>query len=159
MKRPITQLTVEGFEQYPVWNISEDSRGEIIATPVRRIPVRSLEQRLVGCQVTLSNGQRHWAELSNIDLHHERANSHFLTLSIAKHGKWFHLARYFDADYAHHGPSALSAFLDLPVGEIFPISYDIAPYVVGAKIPTRGVIMETPAVRLSQDELIALSLE
>ncbi len=158
MMKPIANLTTEDLATHPVWNYLEDRRGNVVVSPVLRLPVPSLKGRLVGCQVTLSNGQRQWADLSNIDLHNEKATSHFLTLSITKNGKWFHLARYFDADYARRGPSALSAFLELPVQEIFPISYDISPFVRQAVIPTSGVIPAEPPVRLSEEELTRLSL-
>ncbi len=158
MKKLITQLMIEDFRLHPVWNYSEDKHGDVVASPVRRVPVDSLEGRLIGCQVTLAKGQKQWATLSNIDLHNEKATSHFLTLSLTREGNWFHLGRYFDVDYAQRGPRALSAFLQLPVQEVFPIAYDIGPFVVGATIPTAGVIAQEPVARLSEDELIAMSL-
>jgi hypothetical protein len=94
--------------------------------------------------VTLNNGQREWASLSNVDLRNEKVTSHFMTLSIIRDGKWFHLARYFDVDYTRRGSSVLSAFLGFPVQQIFPVRYDIGPYVIGARIPTVGLILEEP---------------
>jgi hypothetical protein len=80
-------------------------------------------------------------------------------MSVFHENIWFHLARYFDVDFAQRGPAALSSFLGFPEKEIFPILYDITPYVIRAKIPTTGFISENPEVRLSREELIALSLE
>jgi hypothetical protein len=154
----ITQLTIGDFRLYPVWNYSEDKLGYVVASPVLQLPVDSLEGRLIGCQVILSNGHKQWGNLSNIDLHNEKATSHFLTFSVTREKKWFHLARYFDVDYAQRGPRALSAFLQLPVEDIFPIAYDIGRFVTGSTIPTAGLISQEPQTRLSQDELIAMSL-
>jgi hypothetical protein len=158
MKKAITSLTEEDLARHPVWDYYEDDKGGIVASPVRRIPVDSLQSRLVGCQVTLSNGQKCWAELSNIELRNAKATSHFLVLSVVRGPKRFHLARYFDVDYLKRGPVALSQFLGLPVQEVFPIAYDIGPYVTGATIPTTGLIREQPDERLSQKDLMKLSL-
>ena len=159
MKKPIADLTTEDLRLNPIWRIREDKRGNIVVSPVVRIPVTSLRGCLIGCQVILNNGQKQWADLSNIDLRNEKATSQFLVLSVTRRGKWFTLARYFDVDYAERGPLALSNFLDLPIHNVFPIRYDISPYVIRAGIPTTGLILEVPTVKLSQDDLIALSLE
>ena len=159
MKKSITTLTEEDLARYPVWDYFEDGKGDVVASPVRRIPVGSLQNRFVGCQVTLRNGQKCWAELSNIEMKNARATSHFLVLSIVRGQQRFNLARYFDVDHVKRGSVALSQFLGLSVHEVFPISYDIGPYVTGAAIPTSGLIKEQPDERLSRDELMKLSLE
>lgn len=158
MEKRTTNLTVEDLALHPVWEYREDEGGEIVASPVPHIPVDSLRGRLIGCQVTLNNGQGRWAALSNIDLHNETSTSQFLTLSVMRGDKWFFLARYFDVDYGQRGPIALAAFLGLPLREVFPISYEITRFVVGATIPTAGLIREVPLARLTEDELIALSM-
>jgi len=159
MRKPITQLTVNDLQRHTVWAYSEDSLGNVVARPIKSIPVDCLEGRLIGCQVTLSNGQQQWASLSNISLANSTATEHFLTVSVLRASKWFHLARYFDVDYHQRGPLALAAFLDLQVAEVFPIRYDIGPFVVGARISTSGMIPKEPPNKLSMDELIALSLK
>src|SRR5437016_2287797 len=100
MKKAIADLTVEDLSRHPIWDYFEDRKGRIVVVPVRQTPVRSLRGRLLGCQVALGDGQKQWATLSNIHLKNQSATSQFLTLAITKNGKWFHLARYFDVDYA-----------------------------------------------------------
>lgn len=159
MQKSANELTVDDLSRFPVWDYFEDGAGKVVASPVAKIPVDSLQNRLLGCQVSLNNGLQVWAQLSNIDLKNQKATSQFLLLNIQAAGRWFCLARYFDVDYVRRGPTALAQFLGMPVEEVFPISYDIAPFVVGAQIMTAGQIPREPPVRLSQDELIALTLD
>lgn len=159
MQKPVNQLTVEDLSRCPVWDYFEDDAGKVIASPVVEMPVDALQNRLVGCLVSLNNGLQAWAQLSNIDLKNEKTTSQFLLLSVERAGKWFCLARYFDVDYARRGPTALAQFLGLSVHEVFPIAYDIGRFVVGARISTAGQIPQEAPVRLSQAELVALTLE
>jgi hypothetical protein len=159
VNKSIAKLTPEDFTKSPVWSFFEDNKGVIKATPVSRLPVRSLAGRLIGCQVQLANGRKVWAELSNIHLHNERSTSQFLTLSVFRDSERFNLARYFDVDYSRRGPNALANFLGLHATEVFPIKYEISKYVTGATIRTSGEILAEPTVRLSQEELLKLSLE
>ena len=159
MQKPVNQLTVEDLSRCPVWDYFEDGAGKVIASPVAEIPVDSLQSRLVGCKVSLNNGLEAWAQLSNVDLKSDKGTSQFLLLSIQRAGRWFCLARYFDVDYARRGPTALAQFLGLSVHEVFPVSYDIGRFVVGARISTAGQIPQESPLRLSQAELVALALE
>jgi len=62
--------------------------------------------------------------------------------SIEHAGKWFDLAR----------------FLGLAVDEIFPISFDLRPYVEGDPAVLQGSVLREPRERLSRDEIIAMAL-
>ena len=97
--------------------------------------------------------------LGNIDLDSARSTQHFLTLSVERGRRWFHLARYHDVDRAREGPLALAHFLELTPAEVFPISYDVSVHVVGDVNVTRGSILAEPVERLSSSELIALAVK
>jgi hypothetical protein len=158
MRKPVASLAETDLAQSPVWEYFEDEKGKVVAQPVSVIPVDSLQSRVVACKVRFRNGQEHWATISNIDLQNQRATSQFLLLSVVEEGQWFHLARYFDADYDERGPAGLARFLKLPVQEVFPISYDFGGLVACASIRTSGLIREEPDERLSRAELIRLSI-
>jgi hypothetical protein len=86
------------------------------------LPVSKVTGKIVGTPVLLASGREVWALIGNVDSTNPRLTEHFLTLSIEREGKWFHLARYHDCDYAERGPDALAQFLGVPVTDIFPIS-------------------------------------
>ena len=154
-------LTLSDLQAYPVWEFVSDE-NEAPDTAVRavvQLPVTDLAQRLVGVKIILSNGTERWAILGNVSLRNRRATEHFLCVSVEKHGHWFHLARYHDVDFAERGPAALAQFLGLPVGEIFPLSYDIGHVAVGDPAVLRANVTEIPPVQLTDDEIIQLSLE
>ena len=152
-------ITVQDFAQYPVWRIFEGPNGEIRLSPVQPIPVKSLDGCVVGCLVTLHNGQQRWAVLSNIHLDKERLTRHVLLVSVERGARWLTLSRYFDVDYDRNGPEALSKSLGLPVAEVFPITYDIRRFVIGTSPAAQGAVYETPIERLSKKELMDLSLQ
>ena len=131
---------------------------ETSVRPITRVPVRTMTQRLVGAQVTLANRQLAWARVSNVSEHDARSTEHFITLSLEHAGEWFHLARYHDVDYAERGPEALAHFLGLRVDELFPISYDLRPYVVGNDAALVGRVLKEPRERLAKAELIAMAI-
>jgi hypothetical protein len=99
-----------------------------------------------------------WASLCNVDVGNPRSTKEFLFLSIKNSGQWFHLARYFDFDFAGSGPDALAHFLGLPVEDVFPISYSINRYVTGDSPALSGTIEKEPRERLTQVERIKLTL-
>jgi hypothetical protein len=124
--KPVELLTVDDFEAHPVWEyLNDDEIGETMTRPVEKLPVETLENRLVGTQVRLANGLDVWGLLGNFDVKHPRATQHILTLSIERGGKWFYLARYHDFDFASQGPEALARFLGLDVDDVFPITVDV----------------------------------
>ena len=93
--------------------------------PVAQIPVADLEECIVGTLVSLANGSRHFAMVSNIDAHRPERNAHFVGLTFFRDDKRFFLRRYHDVGYDSRGPVALAAFLGLTVSDIFPIAYDV----------------------------------
>jgi hypothetical protein len=96
--------------------------------------------------------------LGNVDSENARLNQHFLTISIERDGRWFHLARYHDRDYDSRGPQALAGFLGLKVDEIFPIAFDLRPVARGSPDALTGVVSKEPSERLSRAQIIALAV-
>ena len=154
--KQIDELSSEDFLKHPVW---EYTGCELSVVPVNVLPVRSLANRLVGTEVELANESHVWACLSNISLSCLRHNQHFLVVSVEKEGVWFHLARYHDVDFDQRGPEKLAEYLGLPLGDVFPIAYDISAVVARDMPLARGVIPAEPPERLSMDELIQMALE
>ncbi len=160
--RPVDALTVADIREAPVWEFAlceELYPDETYVTPVRALPVLDLGRRVVGTQVLLRNGKCCWAILGGIDLSSLRRTQQCRGLSLSCEGKWFHLARYHDADYSEHGPDQLAKFLGLTRSEVFPISYDISSVAKGEPAVVRGQIPAEPEEKLSDDELIQLALE
>jgi hypothetical protein len=159
--KPVDQLTPRDLETFPVWEYDLATEGapgrdETWVRPVEHYPVASLSNRVIGGMVTLRNGTRVAACLSNVDLHSEESTREFLLLGLWHQGEWLHLARYFDADYAQNGPLGLSRCLGLPVDDIFPIQYDISLNAVGPQSITHGFIEAEPTKRRSDEERMTL---
>jgi len=155
--KPVESLTVADFEAYPVWEyLNDDEIGETMVQPVEKIPVESLDNRVLGFQIRLANGLQVWASIGNFDVTNLRATQHFLILSIERSGEWFHLARYQDFDFADRGPEALSRFLGLGVADAFPISVDVRRYVRGNPAALTATVLKEPQERLTHAELTAL---
>lgn len=158
--KPVELLQVADFIKHPVWEFVNDDAdlGETSVRPVGRLPVDTLAGRLVGVQVRLANGDRIWAMVSNVDVHDPTSTEHFLSLSVTKDGKWFHLARYHDVTYPRCGPDTLARFLDLPTDEVFPISYDLTSISKGTGAALSGAVRKEPREKLTLTELMRLSL-
>lgn len=155
----VSALRVADFEAFPVWQFAgADEDGEPMVRPVKRLPVTNTGGKIVGVRVRLANGDVAWAILGNINVGNGRATQQFLTLAVEHNGAWFHLARYFDIDYSTRGPNALASFLGLPLDEVFPVSYDLRPYVQGDAAILAGVVHKEPGERLSEAELMALAI-
>jgi len=156
----IDRLGIKDFSKHPVWEYEDrdvGNRSDRRVRTVENLPAKSLTGCLVGTQVRLKNGTTRWAVLSNIALTNPKKTKHFLAVWIENHGKWFELARYFDVDYKRRGPQQLAAFLGLSVEEIFPMSYDITGIAQGDAATLQGQV-EDPKERLTEDEIIALTL-
>jgi len=55
--KPVESLTVADFQAHPVWEwLNDDEIGETMLQPVGKLPVESLDNRLIGVQVRLANG-------------------------------------------------------------------------------------------------------
>jgi hypothetical protein len=141
-----------------VWQFVNDDSDELAVRPVNRLPVLTLTGKIVGTQVRLGNGGYVWALISNLDTKNARLNEHFVTLSIERNGRWFHLARYHDIGYSTHGPEALARFLGLSPDDVFPIAYDISNYAKGEAVALAGTILREPRVRLRREKIIAMAV-
>lgn len=157
--KPADELTVADFEQYPIWRFVYDEEkypDETYVTPIKYIPVKSLDGKIVGVKVRLHNGMEVWGILSNIEPFNRRMNEQFLSLSVERNGEWFHLARYHDVDYERCGPKQLADFLGLTVEDIFPISYDLVFTHIKHPPLLRGQIPVEPAEKLDDDTRIRM---
>ncbi len=126
MIKSVEELNPSDLERFPVWEfVNDDARGETMVRPVERVPVESLNNRLIGTSVRLANGDLLQALMGNIDVNSPRYTQHFLTLTIFNDGECFFLARYHDVLHNTHGPAALAEFLGLKTDEVFPIAYDV----------------------------------
>ena len=87
MIKIIDDLRQPDFVGHPVWRyVRYDSR---MVEPVAQIPVADLEECIVGTLVSLANGSRHFAMVSNIDAHRPERNAHFIGLTFFRDDKRF----------------------------------------------------------------------
>ncbi len=157
--RPIESLRPADISAHPIWRfVSGDEPDETWVVPTASRRSARLSGRVIGTQVTLADGSRRWALLSNIDPDNPQLTTHFLSLSLFIGGKWFHLARYHDVGARRHGPRALAAALHRPLGKVFPMRYDLRPYVRSGPSWLEGVVDRSPRNRLTRAEIIALSV-
>jgi hypothetical protein len=155
----ISSLRVSDLEKYAVWRFANgDETDDTAIRPVKGLPVSTLTGRFVGTRVRLASGDCLWGIVGNLDARNAEMNEHFVTISIERKGRWFHLARYHDADYAERGPQALAGFLGLAVDDIFPISYDVRRFVKGNTAGLKGSISKEPRVRLTRAQIIAMAV-
>ena len=68
------------------------------------------------------------------------------------------MARYHDFDASERGPQVLAAFLGLPIKEVFPISYDISRFSLGASAALVGTIEQEPREKLTRAQIIGLAV-
>jgi hypothetical protein len=143
----------------PVWEYTNrGGESDLFVVAITAIPVKNLNGKVIGSQVRLANGLKQWSLIGNVDTTNPRFTEHWLTLSVERYGKWFHLARYHDHDYAERGPEALSRFLGLKVDDVFPIVYDLRVYVEGDLAELAGAVRREPRQKLSRAEVIALAV-
>jgi hypothetical protein len=155
--KPAETLTVADFQAHPVWEfLNDDEIGETMMQPVDKLPVESLDNRLVGTKVRLANGLCVWALIGNFNVKNPRLTQHILTLSIDCGGKWFHLARYHDSGFPAEGPEALARVLGLHVDDVFPIAVDVRRYVRGDPAALTPVVLKEPQEKLTREERRAL---
>ena len=157
--KAIDLLTASDLAASPIWRYTNrDGVHELFVTSITTIPVENLNGKVIGSQVHLANGSERWSLIGNVDATNPRFTEHYLTLSLERDGKWFHLARYHDHDYAERGPEALSRFLGLKIDDVFPIAYDLRIYVEGDLAALVGEVPRKPRQKLSRAELVALAV-
>lgn len=147
--------------KYPVWQFEDDHATESSdrrVQPVIEMPVKGLTGCLVGTRIRLSNGELKWAVLGNITARNINKTKQFMSIWMENAGTWFEMARYFDVDFKRRGPEQLAIFLGLPVDQVFPMYYDITSVALGDLSVLKGYIEADPKDKLSEDELIALTL-
>ncbi len=126
--------------------------------PDKKLPCRTLDNRLVGTVVKLADGSRALASLGNLDVKDRLSTQHFTTLAIEVDGEWVHLARYHDIDFDTRGSKQFAKKLGKSIDEIFPISFDVREYVADSPTWLRGTIEADPKEKLNDNELVKLSL-
>ncbi len=120
------------FKANAVWQfVGNDEMGETLFKPVKKLPTKSPEGKLVGLDLKLANGQKNYGYIGNVSTDNPRKNQFFPTLAFFKNEKVFHLARYFEEEFKTNGADGLAVFLNLPKEDIFPIEYDPTPYSPG----------------------------
>ncbi|MBF5042741.1 hypothetical protein FGE12_10045 [Aggregicoccus sp. 17bor-14] len=160
--KDVSELTPDDLRAFPVWeftNEESDGDSETMMRAVQKLPVTHLDGRIVATEVTLANGTRVFATLSNVSVKSPRQTQQFIMLSVPRDGRTFHLARYFDFDAAERGPAALARFLKLKPKEIFPIAYDLRSVCKARSAALVGRIEQKPPERLSDGERMDLLFE
>ena len=157
--RPVASLRPDDLKAHPIWRFVEDDEAdETYVWPVGGRRVTRLAGKVVGAEVTLADGSQRWGVFSNVDADNPELTEHFITLSLFVAGRWFHLARYHDIDARKRGPRALAAALRRPVGRVFPIRYDLRPFMRNAPPWLEGTIRRSPRQRLPRAPIIALAV-
>jgi hypothetical protein len=165
IRKPVDKITMDDLRTFPVWEYANDEEGvggrdETWMKPVLRLPVASLDNRIVGTEVRLAGGRQFMAALSNVDLDDPSEREHFLVLGLYRSdGGQFILARYHDHNAQRQGPEALAAFLELPIEEVFPISYDLSAAAKGSPSSLRGTIEARPSNVLSRADVIKRAVQ
>jgi hypothetical protein len=158
-QKPIDTLTTNDLATHRIWEYTDGPTGdETWIRPVKGARVASLTGKFVATRITLENGERPWAMIGNVDLGNAKLTKHFLTVSVEHNGRWFHLARYHDHDYADRGPQQLANFLGTSIAAVFPISYDISNEVGRESEAAKGSIVADPEEKLTRAEIIALAV-
>lgn len=160
--KPVNELTLANLKRYPVWkfdfsNEGKYGRDETWAKPVKKLPVTDLSNCIIGTPVKFANGVKVFAQLGNIDLQHPRKTQQFLVIDLhIADDDWFSLARYFDVDFTRREPEALARYIDIPLGDIFPITYDISKLARGIEAVIKGTIPLEPAEKLTDGQRMDL---
>ena len=158
-KPSIESITTDEIRETPLWRfVSKPRSDETELVPVQKRRCKNLNGCLVGTQVALADGSLVWSFLGNIDTSNPRLTEHFLTISIEFNGKWFHLARYHDFDFADRSPAKLAAFLGKDIDSVFPIRYDIQAFAEGETAALTGIIDKEPHERLTRAEIMAMAV-
>ena len=159
--KPVGEIEIADLMDHPVWE-ADVPTGQITdntwVRPADEFPADLPCNGIIGTHVRFMNGGEEWGVLCNLTPSSPRKTAQFLAVWISIDGQWFHLARYFDADYDQRGPQQLADAMGLGVEEVFPISYDVSDVVLGDPDVMAGTILAEPAEQLSQEERTRLSL-
>ena len=157
--QPVASLRPDDLKAHPIWRFVEsDEPDEAYVLPVAAKRVSRFTGKIVGAKVTLADGSQAWGMFSNVDPDNPELTEHFISLSLFVAGRWFHLARYHDPDAGRRGPRALAAALSRSVGEVFPIRYDLRPFMRNAPECLQGTIRRSPHQRLTRAQIIGLAV-
>lgn len=156
--KPMDKISIDELRKYGVWEYDLDERNyssdqdETWVYAVQKLPVDTLENRIVAVDVTLANGRIITATLENIIVNDPVATKEFLAATFWINEKWVFLLRYFDVAYSIFGPKALCKELGMSIDEVFPIKYDITNLAIGAKDALKNVITSEPERILTDKE-------
>jgi hypothetical protein len=150
-------LSPQHFAKHPVWRyLNDDSQDDTLMRPVEPLPTDTLDGCVVGCKVKFADGGSVWAGLSNIDVSSKMSTEQFLVACFFLGEERIWLARYHDVDYRRNGPEHLAQSFGKNIEDVFPVSYDLTPYVIGDESVLKGVIEQVPRYKLSDAQLSEL---
>ncbi len=157
-------LNRQDFNRHPVWEFQVGSewlpwRDETWLSPVKRLPVESLDNRLVGTILKLANGQAVRGTLGNISLRNARATRQFIDVEISHNGKSYQLQRAAAPMTPYLNAQGLAEALRLRIEQVFPITYDLSDVAVGDPKIIKGSIEAELPENLSPDDRMKLILE
>jgi hypothetical protein len=141
--KTIDQLTIADLERYPVWEFNleyEEQLDETAVQPVEALPVRSLDNRIVGTVVMLANGDTHWAILGGIDLQNPEDARGIDGLSLFWNGDRVVFDRMLDFGEAGRQARTFAETLGLKIDDVFPIRYDLSRHCIGTQNLVCGLI-------------------
>jgi len=157
-------LNQRDFNRYPVWEFQVGAeflpwRDETWLSPVKRLPVDSLDNRLVGTRLKLANGQTVRGILGNISLRNARATRQFIDVEISHNGKSYQLQRAASPMHPYLNAQGLADALGLRIEQVFPITYDLSDVAVGDPKVIKGSIEAELPENLSKDDQMKLILK
>ncbi len=160
--RPVKSLRPSDAESFSVWRFIQfemlsENIDETFILPVTPVPVTTLNNCIVLTKVKFANGDEFYAIIGNIYIESEKKTNILIFISIFNDVVWVDLSRSIDPDYNENGPIALARKLNLPVDSIFPIHYDLRPFVVFQENALVGEISKDK-VQISDIELMDIIL-
>jgi hypothetical protein len=155
--KAIDRLSQTDLEKHRLWRFVSN-RGDFEITPVKKLPCTDLRNKVASTPLKFADGTICWGLVGNFDAEDPQANEHFITLSLLHNGKWFHLARYFDFDYAERGPEAMAAAFAKPIASIFPISGSLEGLVLASPRDLQFSVSAKPSVILTLDKLMEMAV-
>jgi hypothetical protein len=159
-KTRLDKLTLAQITERRLWKFVPSPKADsvaYVAADAARRPV-SLKDRLVATEVRLADGTSVWALLENVDVTLPEFTKHWLVAHFRVDSKWWRLARYHDVDADRRSPQMLADKLGKPLGDVFPIRYDIQDACATASEALAGTIDAEPEVRLKRSEIIRMAV-